>query len=147
LSSGSWPAAPDQIDIDAATASKEGFAPGQRIGVVARGPTQYFTIAGTVKFGGVSSLGGATMAVFTIATAQQIFNKQGRYDTIQLAAQPGVSPQQLVREIRPLLPPSAQVRTGQAQAQKQTTNTNKFLNIFKSFLLAFAVCRCSWAAS
>jgi putative ABC transport system permease protein len=137
LTSGNWPASPGQVAIDASTASKEGFKVGQRIGVIARGPEQYFTIAGTVKFGGLSSLGGATMSVFTTPTAQQIFNKRGRFDSIQVAAKPGVSPQQLLGEIRPLLPPTAQVRTGQAQAQKQTNNTNSFLNIFKDFLLAF----------
>ena len=105
--------------------------------MVARGPTRYFTIAGTVKFGGVSSLGGATMAVFATPTAQQVFNKQGRYDTIQVAARPGVTPQQLLAEIRPLLPRSAQVRTGEGQARKQTNDTNGFLNILEYFLLAF----------
>jgi putative ABC transport system permease protein len=134
---GTWPAGRGQVDIDAATAGKERFAVGQRIGVVARGPTQYFTIAGTVRFGGVSSLGGATMAVFATPTAQQLFNKPGRYDTIQLAAKPGVTPRQLVAEVRPLLPRSAQVRTGEGQARKQTNDTNGFLNIFKDFLLAF----------
>src|SRR5438552_3315084 len=114
---GNWPQGPDQVAIDASTASKEGFAVGQRIGVVARGPTRYFTIAGTVKFGGVSSLGGATMSVFATPTAQQIFNKRGRYDSIQVAAKPGVTPRQLVGEIRPLLPRSAQVRTGEGQAR------------------------------
>ena len=92
LSGGNWPSGPDQVAIDSSTASKEGFKVGQRIGVIARGPLQYFTIAGTVKFGGVSSLGGATMSVFTTPAAQQIFNKQGRYDLIQLAAKSGVSP-------------------------------------------------------
>ena len=116
LASGNWPSSPDQVAIDASTASKEHFSVGQRIGVIARGPEQSFTIAGTVRFGDVSSLGGATMSVFSTPTAQQIFNKQGRFDSIQLAAKPGVSSQQLLREIRPLLPPSAQVRTGQAQA-------------------------------
>jgi putative ABC transport system permease protein len=137
LSSGNWPSGPNQVAIDASTASKERFAVGQRIGVIARGPVQYFTIAGTVKFGGVSSLGGATMSVFTRPTAQQIFDKQGRYDSIQVAGKSGVTPQRLVSEIKPLLPPTAQVRTGEAQAQKQTNNTNAFLNIFKDFLLAF----------
>ncbi|HEV2981500.1 MAG TPA: FtsX-like permease family protein [Solirubrobacteraceae bacterium] len=137
LASGNWPSNSKQVAIDASTASKEGFKVGQPIGVVARGPAQRFTISGTVKFGGVSSLGGATMSVFTLPTAEQIFDKQGRFDSIQIAAKPGVSPQQLVAQIRPLLPPSAQVRTGQAQAQKSTDNTNGFLNIFKDFLLAF----------
>jgi putative ABC transport system permease protein len=137
LASGNWPSDSQQVAIDASTASKEGFKIGQRIGIVARGPEQQFTISGIVKFGGVSSLGGATMSVFTLPTAEQIFNKRGRFDSIQVAAKPGVTPQQLVAEIKPLLPSSAQVRTGQAQAEKQTTNTNGFLNIFKDFLLAF----------
>jgi putative ABC transport system permease protein len=137
LASGNWPSGPEQVAIDASTASKEGFKVGQTIGVVARGPEQHFSISGTVKFGGLSSLGGATMSVFTLATAEQIFDKAGRFDSIQVAAKPGVGGQQLVAEIKPLLPPSAQVRTGQAQAQKQTNDTNGFLDIFKYFLLAF----------
>jgi putative ABC transport system permease protein len=137
LASGSWPSGPGQVAIDASTAKREHFALGQRVGVIARGPEQQFTIAGTVKFGGLSSLGGATMSVFAKATAEQIFNKRGLLDSIQIAGKPGVTQQQLLSEIRPLLPPSAQVRTGQGQAHKQTENTNGFLNIFKDFLLAF----------
>src|SRR5204862_2315745 len=34
-------------------------------------------------------------------------------------------------------PTSAQVRTGQQQAQKATSDTSDFLNIFQDFLLAF----------
>src|SRR5204862_7695792 len=86
---------------------------------------------------GISSLGGATIAVFATPTAQAIFAKQDRFDTIQIASRPGTSALQLIREIRPLLPPSARVRTGQAQAQKQTDDTNGFLDIFRYFLLAF----------
>ena len=77
------------------------------------------------------------MAVFALPTAQRLFNKQGRYDSIQIAGKPGVGSARLLSEIRPLLPVSAQVRTGQAQARKQTSDTNAFLNIFKDFLLAF----------
>ena len=38
LASGNWPNGPNQVDIDAGTASKDGFSVGQQIGVVARGP-------------------------------------------------------------------------------------------------------------
>jgi putative ABC transport system permease protein len=137
LTSGGWPTAPGEIDIDAATASKHGFSIGQQIGVIARGPVQRFRIVGTVKFGGVSSLGGATMSIFTLPTAQQLFGKQGRLDSIEAAASTGVSPAQLVRAIQPLLPASAQVKTGQSQAQQATKDTSGFLNVFQSFLLAF----------
>jgi putative ABC transport system permease protein len=137
LASGHWPSAPDEVDIDAETANKEHFSVGQRIRVVARGPAEHFRIAGTVKFGGVSSLGGATMAIFTLPTAQRIFNKPDQFDEIDIAAAHGVSPQQLVHAIRPLLPPNSQVRTGQAQAKQVTKDTSGFLTIFQDFLLAF----------
>jgi putative ABC transport system permease protein len=137
LTRGNWPTGPGDIAIDAATASRSNFPLGSTVGVVARGPEQRFTITGIVKFANVSSLGGSTMAVFTLPTAQQLFHKQGRYDSIDVAAAHGVSPRQLVGEIRPLLPANAQVKTGQQQAQQATKDTNGFLAIFQDFLLAF----------
>ena len=137
LTSGSFPSSPDEIDIDASTASKHNFKVGDEIGVVARGPVERFRIVGTVQIGGVSSLGGATISVFTLPKAQQLFNKEGKYDTISVAAKHGTSPQGVANAIKPLLGPSAQVRTGQAQAQQATKDTSGFLNIFQDFLLAF----------
>jgi putative ABC transport system permease protein len=137
LTHGTWPSSPDEVAIDASTASKDHYAVGQQIGIVARGPVRKFKIVGTVTFAGVSSLGGATMAIFTVPTAQQLFGKQGQLDSIDVAAKPGTSPDQLVSQIRPLLPPGSQVKTGQQQAAQQTKDTSGFLNIFKSFLLAF----------
>jgi len=137
LTSGHFPSSPNDVAIDASTASKHNYKVGDQIGVVARGPVERFTISGTVQIGGVSSLGGATISVFTLAKAQQLFDKVGKYDTISVAAKHGYSPQQVVNQIKPLLGPSAQVRTGQAQAQQATKDTSGFLNIFQDFLLAF----------
>ncbi len=138
LVSGSWPVGPHEVGIDAHTASKNGYKVGDTIGVIARGPEQTYRIAGIVEIGGVSSLGGATMAIFDFPTAQRIFHKEGKLDSISVAAKPGTTPQQLVQQIKPLLPPTAQVRSGQAQAQQATKDTNGFLSIFRDFLLAFA---------
>jgi putative ABC transport system permease protein len=138
LVSGTWPVGPHQVAIDANTASKKHYAPGDTIGVVARGPEQTYTISGVVKIGGVSSLGGATMAIFDFPTAQRIFDKQGKLDSISIAAKHGVAPAQLVQEIKPLLPKATQVRTGQGEAKQATKDTNSFLKIFQYFLLAFA---------
>ena len=138
LVSGTWPTGPDQVAIDASTASKHDYRPGDRIGVIAHGPVRQFTVAGVVKIGGVDSLGGATMAIFDFPTAQELFRKQGKLDSISVAGKPGVKPAQLVSEIKPLLPATAQVRTGQAEAQQATKDTNSFLSIIQDFLLAFA---------
>ena len=137
LTSGRFPTAANEIDIDSSTASKKNYKVGDEIGVVARGPVQHYRIVGTVEIGGVSSLGGATIAIFTLPEAQRIFNKVGQYDSISVAAKHGYSPQDVVNQIKPLLGPSAQVKTGQQQAQQATKDTSGFLNIFQDFLLAF----------
>ena len=137
LTSGRWPSAPREIAIDKATADSKHFTLGDTIGVVARGPVQTFRIVGLVKFGGLNSLGGATLSIFDLPTAQRLFHKEGKLDSIGVAGRPNVTPQELVRQIRPILPPTAQVRTGQAQAAKQSSDTSGILDILRYFLLAF----------
>lgn len=137
LTSGDWPRAVDDVDIDANTASQNHFRVGQEIGLIAQGPVERFRVAGIVKIAGISSLGGATLAVVTLPTAQRLYNKRGRFDTISVAARQGVSQPALVRQITPLLPVTAQVRTGSAQAQQATKDLSGFLTIIQSFLLAF----------
>lgn len=137
LTAGRWPAASNEVAIDAKTASDQHFKVGDTIRVLTRGPAQPYRVVGLVKFGGVSSLGGATMALFDLPTAQRIFGKQGKLDSIGIAGRPNVSPQQLVREVTPLLPATAQVRTGQQEAKQAAKDTNAFLTILEYFLLAF----------
>jgi putative ABC transport system permease protein len=138
LVAGAWPSGPGEVAIDAGTAERKHYAVGESIGVVARGAEQHFRISGVAKIGGVSSLGGATMAIFDFPLAQRLFHKEGELDSISVAAKRGRTPARLVGEIRPLLPPDAQVRTGKAQAEQATKNTNGFLSIIQEFLLAFA---------
>ncbi|HEV2997596.1 MAG TPA: ABC transporter permease, partial [Solirubrobacteraceae bacterium] len=138
LVAGAWPSGPGEVAIDANTAERKHYAVGQTIGVIARGAEQRLRVSGIAKFGGVSSLGGATMAVFDFPVAQRLFHKEGQLDSISIAAGSGHTPAQLVGEIRPLLPPNAQVRTGEAQAKQATKDTNGFLSIIQDFLLAFA---------
>jgi putative ABC transport system permease protein len=121
LTEGRWASGGGEIVIDAATAKKHGFDVGETVGVSARGPVRHYRIAGIAKYGSVDSLGGATIAVFTIPAAQQLLDKQGRLDSISLAARPGISQERMVAQVRPLLPPSAQVQTA---AERARTNAN-----------------------
>jgi putative ABC transport system permease protein len=137
LTSGRWPTGRHQIAIDEKTAKSKHFTLGDEIGVLARGPEEHFRIVGTVRFGGISSLGGATLAIFDLPTAQTIFDKQGQLDSIEIAGKQNVGPDELVAQVKPLLPATAQVRTGQAEAKQAAKDTNGFLNILEYFLLAF----------
>ena len=137
LTSGTWPRGSHEIAIDKATADKKHYTVGQTIGAVARGPVQEYKITGIVKLANVPSLGGATMAIFDLPTAQTIFAKAGKLDGIDVAAKQGVSPAKLVAEIKPILPRTAQVRSGAQEAAKQTQDTSAFTGFLQKFLLAF----------
>jgi putative ABC transport system permease protein len=136
LVSGAWPK-PGEIVIDHSTASKKHFAVGDTIGAEAQGAVRRFRISGIVKFGSSASIGGATLAGFDLPTAQRFFDKEGRLDEIAVARKPGVSESALLSQVRDLLPKTAQVRTGTAQAQEDQKDTNSFISFLRDFLLAF----------
>jgi putative ABC transport system permease protein len=138
LVEGSWPKT-DQLVIDASTASKKDLSVGSPIGVQVEGPVELLTISGIVKFGSVSSIGGATLAGFDLPTAQRLFDKTGKLDQIRVAGKPGVAPAKLLAEIRGVLPPGTQARTGEAQAQEDAKGTDEFISFLRYFLLAFGV--------
>ena len=137
LTAGQWAAGPGEVVIDSATAKEEGYAVGDEIGVVARGPVQQFTVTGLAEFAGQESLGGATFAVFSLDEAQRIFDKEGELDAISLAGVEGVGPEQLVDEIEPILPESTQVRTGVEETEEAQKDIEQFTNIIGYILLAF----------
>jgi putative ABC transport system permease protein len=137
LVSGQWPSGDGQVAIDKSTATKKHYAVGDTIKAYGDGPVHDYKVAGIVRFGDVDSLGGATIAVFDLQTAQQLFGKQGKLDTIRIAAKDGVSGQQLTNRIRPLLPETAQVKTATAQASSDSKGTQKGVDVFRNLLLAF----------
>jgi putative ABC transport system permease protein len=137
LVEGSWPG-PNEVVIDKATADKEDYAAGDTIGVQAEGPVQRLRISGLVRFGSVSTIGGATLSGFDLPTAQRLFDKEGQLDEIAVAAKPGVSDPQLIEELERILPSDTQVRSGQAQAAEDASETDEFISFLQNFLLAFA---------
>ncbi len=137
LVSGRWPLTPTEVAIDKATADKKGYKVGDPIGVQARGPVQQFRITGIAELASVSSIGGATLAIFNLPTAQQLFGKVGKLDQIRVAGNAGVTDSQIVSEIQPILPPTAEVLSASKQAAKDAKQTNSFLSFLQGFLLAF----------
>ena len=136
LVSGAWPGDGDVV-IDKTTAKRKHFAVGDEIGVQSEGPVKKFHISGIVKFGSASSLGGATLAGFSLSAAQDLFQKPGRLDEIAIAKKPGVTEQELLQQVRSVLPKTAQVRTGSAQAQEDQKQTDSCISFLRDFLLAF----------
>jgi putative ABC transport system permease protein len=137
LVEGSWPAG-GQVVVDASTADKEGFQVDDTVGVQGAGRVQELEISGIVKFGSVSTIGGATLAGFDLPTAQRIFAKEGKLDEIAVAARSGVSDEQLVQDLQPILPANTEVQTAAEQARSDAEDTDEFISFLQTFLLVFA---------
>jgi len=135
LVSGRWASDPHDVVIDTDTAAKHAYKIGDTIKAKGNGAVGTYTIVGLGKLTGVS-IGGATMAAFDVATARTVLQKQG-YDTISVAAKPGISQARLAREIEPVLPPHTQVRTAKAQARQVAKQVEAGANVITYFLLAF----------
>jgi putative ABC transport system permease protein len=138
LVDGNWPSGSGEVVVDEGVADDEKLAIGDRIGVAALGPAEEFEIVGIAQYGDLSSLGGATFAIFDIPTAQALLDKEGELDAVQAAAEDGVAPEELVARIRGELGQSVTVRSGTEQASEESNEIAFFTTIIRYFLLTFA---------
>ena len=97
-------------------------------------------IVGIVRFGDDDSTGGATFAGFTLAEAQRLFMPApDKLSGIYVAADPGVSQEQLVGNVRAALPDGTEAITGHALTEEDKQALDEgFLDFFEAFLLVFA---------
>jgi putative ABC transport system permease protein len=137
LKAGRWASGADDVVIDSDTSVKYRFNPGDSIRAVGTGRARTFTVVGVSKFGDLNSLGGATIAVFTIPTARTMLGKEG-YDSISVAAEPRVAAGYLAGEIKRILPATAQLKTAAEQAKTDGRDVSSFLRFIRLFLLGFA---------
>ncbi|HJW59612.1 MAG TPA: ABC transporter permease, partial [Actinomycetota bacterium] len=137
--SGRLPSGPNEMVVDAQTADKHGFAVGDRVKVLLQGPARTFTVSGIIGFGSAGNLGGATLAGFTLPTAQEVLNREGRFDEIDVVAAEGTTPEQLRDRVRAVLDPRYEVLTGEelsADAARAINDT--FGRFLSTALLSFA---------
>ncbi|MGD0272161.1 MAG: FtsX-like permease family protein [Gaiellaceae bacterium] len=135
---GRWASGPGEVAIDVLSAKKAHATVGDTISVEGSGPLERFRVVGLLQWGSSNSLGGATMAVFSLATGQRLFGMTGRLTEIDVDAKAGVSPAHLVKEIKPLLPAHVQALTVDEQIKKDQSEWTSFAKIIRYALLTFA---------
>jgi putative ABC transport system permease protein len=138
LIAGGPPVTSDDVVMDAGTAQKYDFAVGQQVRILTVGPTRTFTITGIAQFGTANNLAGATLAAFTLPTAQAIAEEPGQLDDINVVTTPGASKPAVQRAIASILPRGVQVVTGQTVVNENTSSVNQALSFFSTALLVFA---------
>ena len=135
---GRWPASADEVVIDAGTADDHGYEVGDTVEITTLKPKRPFELVGVARYGSVDSIGNASFAVFTVPAAQELLEREGQYDAIFVAATEGVTEDELVAAIAPVLPDSATVVSATAEAADAVDEVNEFTAIFRYFLLVFA---------
>ena len=135
---GRQPHGPDEVAMDTFTAKEEGYEIGQSVRIAGAGGVKRYRIAGIARFGNGEPLGGASFAQFTLPEAQRLTAKEGKYDEIAVAAEPGTSPAQLKQRVAKALPGSVTVRTGQETAQSESQDIKDDFGFLSTALLVFA---------
>ncbi len=135
---GTGPRGDAQVAMDQGTAQKFGFHVGDQVKILLPGAPRTFTISGIVRFGTANNLAGATIAAFNLPTAQQLFDKVGKLDTIDLLVAPGANTSTVQRAVEATLPAGVEVVTGQTGANENTNLMDQMLGFLSTALLVFA---------
>ena len=124
--------------LDAGTACKHGFAVGDTIQAppapARRSPTRSPASPATARS---TRSAAPRWRSSTSRRPRRCSTRRAPYDSISVKAKDGVSPAALTQEIKPLLPASAEVKTGDAQAAADSKDTNESLKFITYFLLGF----------
>jgi putative ABC transport system permease protein len=136
---GRQPTGPGEVGVISQTAEREHLTVGQRLGLATRTGVKDVTIVGIVKYGDVSSIGGATVVTATLPQVQQWFDRKGEVTSVVAAAEDGTTPEALAASIRRVTSADLDVKTGAAAAEQQADEINDSIGSFLTpMLLALA---------
>jgi putative ABC transport system permease protein len=141
---GRGPKAADEVVIDKKSADDAGYRVGDTVPVVTQSGRDEYTLTGIVKFGTADSPLGATIAAFTVPTAQKIFGLPNQFNSINVQADSGVSQNEVVASIRSALQGKpgtndVEVISGEAITRESQSNLKDNLSFFRTFLLVFGI--------
>ncbi|GAA2307133.1 ABC transporter permease [Streptomyces kunmingensis] len=139
LKDGSAPHGKNQVALDAETAKRAGYKVGDQVRMSIDGPVLTPTVTGifTTDDGNVTA--GGSLALFDTATAQQLFQKPGAYDEIDVRAAAGTSQDQLRAALDKALGKDAvDTETGRQLADGQAKMISESMSSMKQLLLGFA---------
>jgi hypothetical protein len=111
IAEGKLPSNGDEVALDSSTADKGGYKVGDKVKVVAQAGSRDFTLVGIARYGDVSSPGGATFALFDLATAQEFVGKPGFIGAVVVRSDGSKSDEELADSIQASLPPDSQTET------------------------------------
>ena len=138
VKTGRFPVNADEAALDVGTAKKQHFKLGEKITVQGTAPRKDYTLVGFSQIAGVDSLGGTPIVQLVPAEARRMLGKTAKWDTLSVAAKPGITPEKLAASLKAELPGTVTVRTGTQEAKQQSKDVSGGFGFLKIALLGFA---------
>ena len=140
ISEGRFAAGPTEVVLDEASAKAGKFVLNDKVKVVAQAGSREFTLVGIAGYGDVRSPGGATFALFNLATAQEFLAKPGFVDAILISGDGSASDEELAQAINAAIPSSykTETLTGAQITQETQDQIGSALSFFSILLSTFS---------
>ncbi|MEU4420212.1 FtsX-like permease family protein [Actinoplanes sp. NPDC024001] len=144
IAEGRWPTQAGETAISRFTAEQTHATVGDRLKIYLPrvNEAREFSVVGVVTYSGDrDSLAGETLVLLPEAQAQEIFyGRTGVYSGAFLAAEPGVSSEELRDRVAPLLPAEFEAMTGEQANEEQANAVNEGLSqLSRYFFGPFAI--------
>src|SRR5690606_20080313 len=98
------PPGPDEVVIDRGSAEEGDVAVGEEVTILSAVEPRTFTVSGIAAFGTIDSPGGTNVAMFDMATAQEVLGLPGQVNEVGVVAEDGLTQQEVVDRLSGTLP-------------------------------------------
>jgi len=141
VAEGRAPVDPNEFAINSIAAVDNNLVVGNTYEISGPVEQREFELVGIYFFGDPSedkSLG-ATAVAFDTATAQQFLSRDGGFNEISVAVEPGADPAVVQKAVAETVGNEFEVISQSAKIEETQTDFNQFISIFGNVLLAFAL--------
>jgi putative ABC transport system permease protein len=143
LAEGRAPRSAGEVVIDRASAKDTGYHVGDRVPIQTGAASGDFELVGIARFGNADSPAGASYALWTTDEAQRLVGEPGKFDSIGVVADRGVSQTEVARSVGKQLNADGdrgvEVLTGKQITEESQSDLKDQLSFITYFLLAFAI--------
>jgi putative ABC transport system permease protein len=140
LLDGRAPANDTEVALDESSADAANYVVGDTVRISAKAGTRDFKLVGIAKYGGVSSPGGATFALFDLQTATEFLGTPGFIDAVLVVGDGSLSDRELADKITASLSSYKEIETltGDEITKETQDQIGAVLDFFSIFLRIFA---------
>lgn len=135
---GAPPAGPGEVAIDKATADRADFEVGDEVTVITDTGAASYRITALVGAGDSDGFFGASLAAFDPATAAEVFDAAGVYDTIDLRIDEGADPATVQAAVQEVIPAGTEVVDRETLNDEASSEIDDIVNGFRAGLSIFA---------